>query len=118
MKPLAKLPIVNASDVQKNFKKIAEEVNRDGFRFVLNRGNIRLVMISLPLYEEKFGKGEDEPKKMPKASKKQALDKVFGSWGRFDQTTNEIMDEIRSADNNKTDSTFIKELLEWQKKNY
>lgn len=98
------LPIVKASDVQKNFKKVAEEVKKDGFRFVLNRGNVDVVIISIPLYTEKFG--SPPPRRKEK--------KPFADWKK--KTWKQILKELRASDRKKTDEEFIKALLEWQEK--
>lgn len=113
------LPLVKMSDLQKHAKQVVEEVERDGRRFVMNRGNIKVVMISLPLYNEKFVEKENLEKiKKTRASKekyKKAIEGAFGIWKNDKRTWREILKELREEDNKKPLDVYLKELMEWQK---
>lgn len=113
------LPLVTMSDLQKKTKQVVEEVERDGRRFVMNRGNIKVVMISIPLYNEKFVETEEtQTSKRPSKKKyKKAIENAFGIWKADKKTWKEILKELREEDRNKTDDEFIIDLLKWQREN-
>lgn len=116
---LAKLPIVKASEVQKNFKKVVKEVQKEGYRFVMNRGNVQIVMVSLPLYTSRIADTEEQenpyPIKVNKKDKKKIIYKAVGIWKNSGKTWQEILKEIREEDNKKPFDVYLKELMEWQK---
>lgn len=109
-------PLVKMSDLQKKTKQVVKEVKEDGYRFVINRGNVEIVMISLPLFEENFKKVSKQASGKTAKGRQKAVDALFGAWKHYGQTAEEILEEIRSADKEKTDAQFIKELIEWQDK--
>lgn len=98
------LPLVKMSDLQKKTKKVVEEVKENGYRFVMNRGNVEVVMISLPLYTEKFS---------DKGKKGGGKSGAFADWKG--KSWRKILKELREEDNKKPTDVYLKELMVWQK---
>lgn len=94
-------PIVKASEVQKNFRKVAEDVQKDGYCFVVNRGNIQIVMVSLPVFKAKI------------ADKQNGGESLFADWKGKKWKT--VLAELRAEDNKKPLDKYLKELMQWQK---
>lgn len=95
------LPIVKMADLQKHAKDVVQEVKKEGYRFIVNRGNVEVVMISLPLYQKKFtDKVTSEEKEL------------FSEWKG--KTWRQILRELRKEDNKKPLDVYLKELMEWQ----
>lgn len=114
---ITKLPIVNASEVQKNFKRIVEEVKIEGYKFVMNKGNPQIVMVSIPFYSERLdiATPKEKHKKMSKKEKREAIAQAFGIWKYDKRSWREILKELRRDDKKKPFAVYIQELLEWQK---
>lgn len=114
---ITKLPIVNASEVQKNFKRIVEEVKIEGYKFVMNKGNPQIVMVSIPFYSERLdiAASKEKHKKMSKKEKQKVIAQAFGIWKDDKRSWKEILKELRRDDNKKPFDVYIQELLKWQK---
>lgn len=94
------LPLVKMSDLQKRAKQVVREVKEDGYRFVVNRGNVEVVIISLPLFNKKI-------------AVKTSKEELFADWKG--KTWKQILKELREEDNKKSMDVYLKELLIWQK---
>ncbi|MBI2639110.1 hypothetical protein HYW83_05995 [Candidatus Peregrinibacteria bacterium] len=97
------LPIVKMSDLQKKTKQVVEAVKEDGYRFIMNRGNPEVVMVSMVYFKNTFGekKRRNEEKNL------------FREWKG--KTWRQILRELRKEDNKKPFDQYLKEVIEWQK---
>ncbi len=104
---ITNLPIVKVSDLQKNLKKVVQEVKKEGYRYVINRGNMEIVMISLPLFREAVAGKQTSAKKHEKEKS------LFAEWKG--KSWKKILGELRKEDGKKPLDIYLKELIEWQK---
>lgn len=97
------LPLVKVSDLQKRTKQVVEEVKEDGYRFVVNRGNPEVVIVSMAFFKNAFGGKKQRDKEK----------NLFREWKG--KTWQQILRELRTEDNKKPFDVYLKEVIEWQK---
>lgn len=109
------LPLVKVSELQKRTKQVMEAVKEDGYRFVVNRGNPEVVIVSMAFFQNTFGvKSTDKKRK----DAKDAIDAAFGIWKNDKGSWREILKELREEDNKKPFDVYLKKLLKWQKREF